>query len=457
MRTVRVKISRKKINDVYLPFLNCEKRMQIFFGGAGSGKSVFLAQRDILDVLKGHNVLVCRAVARTLKHSVFAEAVKVIIDWGLSNEFKINKSDMTITAKNGNQLLFSGLDDVEKMKSITPQKGVFTRVRIEEATEVLPEDIQQLKLRQRGGGEEKPKTLTMSFNPILKSHHLYTTYFAPNNWTDSQEVLETDDLLILRTWYVHNRFLTKQDVKNYEMLTGYFRQVYTLGHFGVLGDVIFDNWVAADLNDPDDEYYLPPAQRTNTRNGLDFGFSSDPTAMPLTHYDSAKKRIYVFDEMYERGVTNDVLADEIKKLIGTWFVSDKTGKVVEVGSWSDIQNYPDDEYQKICKSTEYVVCDSAEPKSIAELQHLGVNALAAKKGKDSVNFGIDWLKQQSIIVDKTCLNTRLELQQYQWKKDRDGNSLKIPVDKNNHIIDGLRYAYENDMAGIDYSKVFGFA
>jgi len=456
MRTVRVKLSRKKINDVYIPHLKCDKRIQIFFGGAGSGKSVFLAQRDIVDVLGGHNVLVCRAVARTLKHSVFAEAVKVIADWGLSNEFKINKSDMTITARNGHQILFSGLDDVEKMKSITPDKGVFTRVRIEEATEVTEDDIKQLLLRQRGGSESQAKTLTLSFNPILRSHHIYENYFLPNGWTDSQETFENDELFILRTWYIHNRFLTKQDVKNYEALTGYFRDVYTFGYFGVLGDVIFDNWVVADLSDPDDDFYLPPEQQTNTRNGLDFGFSSDPSAMPLTHYNKSKKLIYIYGELYERGLTNDLLAEEVKKLIGRWFVVDAEENVVDVCAWDEAKSYGDD-FQKICKSTDYVVCDSAEPKSISELQQRGVNAVPAKKGKDSVNFGIDWLKQQTIVVDKKCTHAQLELQQYQWKKDRDGNSLKIPVDRNNHLIDGLRYAYENDMVGIDYSKVIDSA
>jgi len=110
-------------------------------------------------------------------------------------------------------------------------------------------------------------------------------------------------------------------------------------------------------------------------------------------------------------LTNKALAEEVKKMIGN----------------------------------EYVTCDSAEPKSIAELQQYGVSAIAAKKGKDSVNFGIQWLQRQTVVIDKTCVKTKMEFQQYQWKKDKDGNSMRVPVDKNNHIIDGLRYAYEDDM------------
>ena len=94
---------------------------------------------------------------------------------------------------------------------------------------------------------------------------------------------------------------------------------------------------------------------------------------------------------------------------------------------------------------ERIVADSSEPKSIAELNNHAVYAAGAVKGKDSVNFGIDWLKQQTIIVDKSCINMQNELSQYHWKKDAGGNSLKIPVDKNNHLIDALRYAYEEEM------------
>ncbi len=92
-----------------------------------------------------------------------------------------------------------------------------------------------------------------------------------------------------------------------------------------------------------------------------------------------------------------------------------------------------------------VTCDSSEPKSIQELRNYKVNAFGAKKGKDSINFGINWIKQQTIIVDKSCINLQNELQQYHWKKDAGGNSLDTPVDKNNHLIDALRYAYEGDM------------
>jgi len=123
-----------------------------------------------------------------------------------------------------------------------------------------------------------------------------------------------------------------------------------------------------------------------------------------------RKTIYIYGELYEYGLTNDVLAGMVKEM---------------------------------CEGDQ-VVCDSAEPKSIAELRNMGINAIGAIKGKDSVNHGIQWLQQQRIIVDKTCINTRNELLQYKWKEDKDGNAIRQPVDKNNHIIDALRYALEQD-------------
>lgn len=410
--TIKVKIRPRVFNSAYLPHLNNQSRVQIYYGGSGSGKSVFLAQRAVYDVMRGgRNYLVCRAIAKDSRRSTFVEIQKVITAWGLSALFAVNKTDMTITCDNGYQILFSGLDDLQKLKSITPAKGVITDIWIEEATQTEPNDIKELIRRQRGGDESTPKRLTMSFNPIYQTHHLYLTYFASIAWADDQTVYTSPELSILKTTYKDNRFLTAADRADLENETDeYYFNVYTLGKWGVLGDVIFKNWKVADLNDPESLYYLPEAQRTNHRNGLDFGFSSDPAAMPVTHYDTARKTIYIYDELYERGLTNDRLADEIKPKIGS----------------------------------QYVYCDSAEPKSIAELNGYGVNAIGVKKGKDSVDFGIQWLKQQTIIIDSHCLNARAELSVYHYKQDKDGNTLKVPVDKNNHLIDGLRYAYEDE-------------
>ena len=395
-------------NPVYLPHLTNLSRTQIFYGGSGSGKSVFLAQRCIWDMLNGErNYLICRQVGRTVRKSVFNEVYKVITDWGVISLFDVNKTDGVITCHNGYQILFVGLDDPEKIKSITPAKGVITDVWVEEGTEAERGTIKQLYKRQRGGSDKTPKRLTLSFNPILRSHWIFEDYFSSVAWADDQTQYSGDELSILKTWYIHNRFLTPDDVRD---LTNekdpYYHNVYTLGNWGVLGNVIFANWRTEDLSGM-------RLQWANRRHGLDFGFSSDPAAVVVTHYDRMRKTIYIYDELYERGLTNDLLAAEVSERI-----------------------QQDD-----------VKCDSAEPKSIAELRRYGVNARPAVKGKDSVLHGIQWLQQQTIIIDSRCVNMRNELQQYKWEEDKDGNAIRRPVDRNNHLIDALRYAYEDEARG----------
>lgn len=406
LNNVSVEIDPAVFNAAYLPYLDCMARIQILFGGSASGKSVFLAQRDVVDVMKGgRNFLVTRQVGRTLRGSVVQECVKVINEWGLGSLFSINKTDGTITCENGYQIVFVGLDDVEKLKSITPAKGVFTDIRVEEATETDKATVKQLIKRQRGGDESTPKRLTMSFNPILQSHWIYEEYFSKIGWADKQTEYKTDDLAIFKTTYKDNRFLTADDRKDLENEADkYYYNVYTMGEWGILGHVIFTNMRTEDLTDMRDQF-------TNRRHGLDFGFSSDPAAMPVTHYDRMRKTIYIYDELYETGLTNDLLAVEVIKLI----------------------------------EKDMVTCDSAEPKSIAELKQHGVNTAGARKGKDSVIFGIQWLQQQQIVIDKKCVNAKNEFSTYHWKEDAAGNALRVPVDKNNHLIDGTRYAYEGDM------------
>lgn len=412
---INVNIPKSAINPVYLPYLDDPTRIQIFYGGASSGKSKFVVgQRVIYRLLKGgHNFLICRQTKTSIRGSVAVEVAKVITEWGLEDLFSINKTDGTVTCKNGHMAVFAGLDDVQKLKSIAFKKGVLTDVIVEEATETDKKAIKQLLKRQRGKVEgDVKKTLTLLFNPILQTHWIYEEYFKLVKWADTQQVHRSDSLSILKTTYKDNRFLEPEDIADLENETDtYFYNVYTLGNWGILGHVIFTKWKVADLDNPEDPYYLPAAQRTNNRNGLDFGFSSDPAALWVDHYDKKRKRIYLYDELYQTGLTNDKLAEE---------VLEKIGKA-------------------------YVVCDSAEPKSIAELQGHGVSALGAKKGKDSVLFGIQWMQQQEIIIDIKCVNAKNEIMTFHWQEDANGNALRKPVEKNDHLIAAARYAHEGDM------------
>ena len=390
------------INGVYRPHLENQHRYQIYFGGAGSGKSVFLATRCVLDALQGRNTLIVRQVARTLRGSCWNEAVKAISRLGLSSLFRISKSETTINAlNNGAQILFAGLDDVEKIKSLTPAMGALTDIWMEEATECAWRDFKQLDKRLRGATRHG-KRFTLSFNPVYKSHWIYKEFFSV--WREEKNYSENEKISILKTTYRDNRFLTADDRAALEgEKDPYFYQVYTLGNWGAAGDVIFTNWRVEDMEED------VPGE---TRMGLDFGFAADPCGFVRLRYDGKRRKIYVLDEMYEKGLTNLELAEKLRPFSGSG----------------------------------PILCDSAEPKSIAELKALGIYALPARKGPDSVLHGVQWLRQQEMILSPRCQRLREELIRYQWQQDKEGNTLPRPVDRDNHLIDAMRYALEGDMA-----------
>lgn len=393
------------INRVYQPHLENAHRYQIYFGGSGSGKSVFLATRCVLDALRGRNILVVRKVARTLRGSCWNETVKAIERLGLKRMFSVSKSENTITVRsNGAQILFAGLDDVEKIKSITPARGNLTDIWMEEATECTWEDFKQLDKRLRGQSRFE-KRITLSFNPVWQSHWIWKEFFSV--WQDGKAYAEKGSVSILKTTYRDNRFLTADDRAALEgEKDPYFYRVYTLGEWGVPGHVIFTNWKTEDLTQIASRY----PQRYY---GLDFGFSADPCGAVECALDRRRRIIYVFHELCEKGLTNLMLAGRLRDFCGV---------------------HP-------------IACDSAEPKSIAELKSLGIRAFPAKKGPDSVIHGVQWLQGHEIIVSPECEMLRQELSAYQWRRDAMGRALPEPEDQNNHLLDALRYALESESQG----------
>lgn len=390
------------VNDAYIPYLNDTTRTQIFFGGSSSGKSFFLAQRVVMDVLKGHNYLIVRNVANTIKRSVYNQIVKTIIDFNLSEVFQMSKSEMVITCKRNNrQILFGGLDDPEKLKSITPIDEVITDIWIEEATETAREAYKQLTKRLRGATPDGiGKRVIFSFNPILQTHWIYQEFFW--NWDDSKNLYKSDDLLILKTTYKDNKFLTDEDIYALEHETDpYFYNVYTLGNWGVLGKVIFKNWRTEDLSD-----VIPSFD--NIYNGIDFGVT-DPNAFIRVHVNEGQKQIFVFNEYKKSNTLIDELAEELNNRIS---------------------------------KDEFIVGDPQGAQAILELNNRGITVIPAKKGPNSINDGISWLKEYEIIIDIHCQEFKNEIQSYHWQEDKLGNALPKPVDKDNHLIDALRYATE---------------
>jgi phage terminase large subunit len=235
---VNIKISKKVFNDVYLPYLENEDRYLIFYGGGSSGKSYFIAQMLVYRTLKPErfNLLVVRQTGDTNRRSTFPLFKQVINNWNLSQHYKINESDMRIVCKlTGNEIAFAGLDDVEKIKSITFANGELTTEWVEEATECKEEDINQLKVRLRGG--KSKKQMILSFNPINIQHWI------------KRHFIDSGLATVCFSTYKDNKFLTDDDRKALEDLQytdEYTYRVYCLGEWGILGKTVFNARVIQD-------------------------------------------------------------------------------------------------------------------------------------------------------------------------------------------------------------------
>ena len=402
---MEVQFLKSKFNSAFYPYLNCDTRTQIFFGGASSGKSYFiLGQRTIYDLLKGgRNFVIARNTAKTNRTSTFNEVTKALHRTkGLAPLFDVQISHLTITNKiNGCQAYFLGLDDVEKVKSITPQIGAITDIIVEECTETSYDTVKKLSKRLRGLTGGVAKRQTFLFNPIYKTHWLYANYFD-GRFSEGDTVFHDDNLLIHKSTYLDNlNYLEQDDVDELDNETDpYYSDVYSLGNWGLLGDLVFKkgvHWQTRDLSGVRDNFH-------KWNNGLDFGFTNSPTA--LVRCVVHGNEIFVFDTIGGRGWDNQKIHDEIHPII----------------------------------NNEYIYCDSAEPKSIYELKKFGTRALAVKKGKDYLVHAIQWIQRHKLIVDTACQGLINELSLFQWMKDKEGTAINKPVDKNNHYIDALHYA-----------------
>lgn len=377
-------------NDSFYPLHKDKSRYLVLYGGAGSGKSVFAAQKLLVRMLteRPHRFLVVRKVAKTLRCSVFSLCQDIISEWGLTKLFKINKSDMAITCINGNQILFAGLDDVEKLKSIAGITGIW----IEEASELEEGDFHQLDLRLRGKTRHY-KQIMLSFNPISALHWLKRAFFD----------IPKDGASVIHSTYKDNKFLDPEYAKVLEALKIQDRvlyDIYALGKWGVLGNLILTNWTVDKATPVDDSAY------DRVLNGMDFGFNH-PSA--LVRVGLKDGELYIFDEIYERGLTNAELIDRVK--------------------------------EKVPKN-QNITADSAEPARIKEFRQSGFLVRPSVKGANSVRDGIDFLRRYKIHIHPSCANTVKEIQGWKYKEDRDGNVLEEPVPFMDDAMAALRYATE---------------
>ena len=232
--TLKVRIPAKVFNKAFIDLLDDEHRYLVLFGGAGSGKSYFIAERYIYKMLKQKqfNLLVVRNTGKTNRDSTYALFRQILIKWDLYKYFKVNESDLRIKCNlNGSEIIFAGLDDVEKLKSVTFSKGELTDIWVEEASEIQESDFNQLDVRLRGKGVKKQ--IVLSFNPIDINHWLKKRFIDKKD----------DNIKVMHSTYKDNDFLD-EDYKNllesYKDTDPYYYDVYCLGNWGVLGKCVFD-------------------------------------------------------------------------------------------------------------------------------------------------------------------------------------------------------------------------
>ena len=392
--TANINIDSKCVCPAYRAHLfDYTHKFEIYYGGAGSGKSYFIAQKLILKALQSkRKILVIRKVGATLRDSVFQNIVDFLyqIFKGHTDLIKINNIPPKIHLPNGSIFMFRGLDDPEKIKSIAS----ITDIWIEEATELTQNDFTQLVLRVRA--KTPNNQIYLSFNPVSKANWVY------KQWFDGKDI--PSDTFILKTTYKDNPFLPDDYIRSLEDMKQsnptYFK-IYADGDFATLSKLVYYNWSTGVIENTTDGKLCI---------GLDFGFVNDKTALIASLYFKDSNTLYIFDEYGDTGLTNDKIAKIIRQ-----------------------KGYAKSE----------IIADSAEPKSIAEIkQHNIYRIRECKKGADSILHGIQKLQQLKIVVNPHCIQTIEELENYSWKKDKDGNYINEPVDLYNHFLDALRYSIQ---------------
>lgn len=377
-------------------------------GGKGSKKSTTTAINLIYRLMRypDSNLLVVRAVMNTHRDSTFAQLKWAQNKLGVSHLWQNNVSPMEMTyIPTGQKIIFRGFDDVLKLASTTVSKGYLCWVWIEEAYEIESEaDFDKLDLSVPRGelGPGLFKQTTLTFNPWSEKHWLKKRFFD----TPSKQVKT------YCTNYLINEFLTEDDIRTFEDMKKRSQRQYEvagLGHWGIAEGLVYDNWEVLKF-DPD-----TLGKESNTEwqyrafFGLDYGYTNDPTAFIAYYANPITKEIYIFDEHYEKKMLNSDIARMIRA-----------------------KGY----------AKERIRADAAEPKSNDDLIRLGLSRITPSvKGKDSVINGINAILEYKIFVHPRCENTIAELSSYVWKKDRDDNGVNQPEDRNNHLMDALRYAF----------------
>lgn len=385
----------------YKSYWNFRGRYDVCKGSRASKKSKTTALRIIYNMMKydQSNTLVVRKTYRTLKDSCFTDLKWATKRLEVENlwEFKYSPLEATYL-RTGQKILFRGLDDPLKVTSITVEYGYLCWAWLEESYEITSEkDFDTLDESIRG--ELPPhlwKQWMITFNPWNEHHWLKKRFFDAEN---------DPDILAITTNYKCNEWLDEADLRLFENMkknNPRRYQVAGLGNWGIVDGLVYENW-------KEEEYTLDQVVNCDSVDGIDFGYTNDPAAVFIGFIDTEHKKLYVWDEVYKKGLSNKRLYEEIESL----------------------------HYQK--KS---YTADCAEPKSIDELRGYGLRVEKSQKGKDSIMHGIQYIQDFEIIIHPRCVNFITEIGNYTWDEDRLGNKINRPIDDFNHLMDAMRYAVE---------------
>lgn len=378
-------------------------------GGRGSTKSSFISIEIILGMMKDNNAnaVVLRKVGDTLTDSVYAQLLWAIEILGVSNYWIAKVSPLKIIYKpTGQEILFrssNNKEDYKKIKSTKFVKGYCKYVWYEELDEFF--------------GMEEIRSINQSLLRGGDTFYVFYSYNPPksiNSWVNAEVINERKDRLVHTSCYldVPEEWLGEQFIIEAEHLKQTNELAYRNEYLGEptgTGGAVFTNITLRLITDEEISHF------DNISDGIDFGYAIDPATWGQNHYDKTRKKLYIFNEIYGVGLSNKALYEKILQ-------------------------------KKIGQSM--IIADSAEPKSIDELNSYGqIRVLGAKKGPDSVEYGIKWLQMlEEIIIDNTrCPNTAREFTLYEYEKDRMGNFKSKYPDLDNHTIDMVRYSRENDM------------
>ena len=360
------------------------------------------------------NLLVVRQIMNTHRDSTFAQLKWAQERLGGSHLWRNTVSPMEMVfLPTGQKIIFRGFDDVLKLASATVPSGFLNFVWIEEAFEIASEaDFDKLDLSVPRGVIKPPlyKQTTLTFNPWNEHHWIKHRFF---------DAAPDPDILAMTTNYTCNEWLDAADKKVFETMKRNNPRRYRvagLGDWGIVEGLVYENWEERLFSI--DEVRKTPGIKSAF--GLDFGYTNDPTALFCGLIDTSSKTLWVFDEIYKPGMSNEDIASA----------------VTEAG------------YAK-----ERIRADSAEPKSIDRLYALGLAHIRrARKGKDSINNGIDFIQDYKIFIHPRCTNFLTEIGNYTWDTDtKTGKKLNRPIDDFNHLMDAMRYALEEYSTGPNYS------